>query len=806
MAGKVEGKEKRRSGETEHRRKLACCKAEGNQGSVEKISALSFALMAALLALSVSFSFPQQNLTVPPAPSENLLQVESDLPIRYFPEEREWRTLDGTGTIKIRFRELTIFARKARYSEREQILEAQEGLRAIWQDGVEFEGGRARYFVNERRWIVEGGKATFDPSYFGEGVAAPLYLTLQSMGGTDERLTAERGTFSSCDRPHPHYSLRAQSAEAMPGDRLILRRVGIYIGETKLLGIGRFTISLKPRMRQNRLPITPDVGSDRYSGFFLRTSVSLFDTRTQSADFVFDWSERRGIGYGIEHDYSTRHLQGGINFFIQRSPFAGTEQTLSWRHQHQLLPGLLFTAFWDERRNTPFGGRSYTSSSKQFSLRQSWRRGSTELALRVLGYGGYGDDRTWTLTHSFSTGSQWLNFFLTMRETSRPGQPTDKELNERIEVRRRISDEWDMALRFEQRVDLDKDKYTGDNFYYALDRTPEMLFSFRPRSSGFLRPNIAIGLARWSEPQFVGMGQPAQSFTTERLHLRLDTPYRTHKLTGNLSYSHSAVFEQFLYGNDTAQYFYSYRSTLTWRFGGNSQMDLSYWLQKHRGYTPFRSDTLTNYENLDWRLQISPSPKFFLSATTGLDLERDFFRDLLLNLRWQPSQGMALDLSTGYSLERGKWQDILGRILLSKPGGLGLPAYGTFVSYYGLQPTPFAEERPAPPPGGFRSELTFRYSPTQGQWTRVRLFLDWSVTKSIRLETLLGYSGVLRKMDITQFRLTKDFHCYQIWAIYNRERREFRIFFVIKAFPLFQQFFGTSDQGAFLDTSLGQVY
>lgn len=757
------------------------------------------------MLFSVSLGLGQQ-LSAPPAPSDNLLRIESDLPIRYFPEEREWRTIDGTGTIKINFRELTIFARKARYSEREQILEAEEGLRAIWQDGVEFEGGRARYFVNERRWLIEGGKATFDPAYFGEGVAAPLYLTLQSISGTDEKLVAERGTFSSCDRPHPHYSLRAKSAEALPGDRLILRHVGIYLGETKLFGIGRFTVSLKPRMRQNRLPITPDVGSDRYSGFFVRSSISLFDTRTQSADLVLDWSERRGIGYGIEHDYTTRRLQGGLNFFVQRSPFSGTEQTFSWRHQHQLLPGLLFSAFWDERRNTPFGGRSYTSSSKQFSLRQSWGRGSTELALRMLGYGGYGDDRTWTLNHSMSTGRQFVNVFATLREVSRPGQPTDKELNERIELRRRLSDEWDMALRFEQRVDLDKDKYTGDNFYYALDRTPELSFAFRPRRSSFLRPNITIGFARWSEPQFVGIGQKPLSLTTERLHIRVDSPYQTIKLAGNLSYNHSGVFEQFLYGNDTAQYLYAYRSTLTWRFGERSQMDLSYWLQKHRGYTPFRSDTLTSYENLDWRLQISPSQKFFLSATTGLDIERDFFRDLLLNLRWQPSQGMALDLSTGYSLERGKWQDILGRLLLSKPGGLGLPTYGTFVSYYGFQPTPFAEERPAPPPGGFRSELTFRYSPSQGQWTRVRLFLDWSITRTLRFETLLGYSGVLRKMDITQFRLTKDLHCYQIWAIYNRERREFRVFFVIKAFPIFQQFFGTSDQGAFLDTSLGQVY
>ncbi|MCS7191571.1 MAG: hypothetical protein NZ937_01120 [Armatimonadetes bacterium] len=766
--------------------------------------ALSCYLFLSLL-LAVSFVFGQQ-LNAPPSPSDNLLRIESDLPMRYFPEEREWRTVEGTGTIKINFRELTVFSRRARYNEREQILEAQEGLRAILQEGIEFEGGSARYFVNERRWVIENGKATFDPNYFGEGVAAPIYLTLQNISGREEQMTAHQCTCTSCDRPHPHFSLQAKSAEVIPNDRLILRHVGIYIGKTRLIGIGRYSISLKLRRRQNRLPITPDVGRDQYSGAFIRTSLSLFDTRTQSADLVLDWSERRGLGYGIEHDYDTRQLQGGLNFFIQKSPFLGKEQIFSWRHQQRILPGLLLLVFWDERRNSPFGGRSYTSSSRQFSLRRSWRRGTTELSLRMLGYGGFGDDRTWTLNHSIATGQQSINLFTTLREVSRPGQPADKELNERIELRRRLSDEWDMAFRFEQRVDLDKDKYTGDNFYYALDRTPELSFFFRPNRSSFLRPNIAIGLSRWSEPQFVGIGQEPLSLTTERLHLRLDSPYRTLKLTGNLSYSHSGIFEQFLYGNDTAQYLYSYRSTLTWRFGGNSQMDLSYWIQKHRGYTPFRSDTLTSYENMDWRLQISPSQKFLLSASTGLDLQRDFFRDLLLNMRWQPYQGMALDLSTGYSLERGDWQDLLGRLLLSKPGGLGLPTYGTFVSYYGFQPTPFAEERPAPPPGGFRSELTFRYSPTRGQWTRVRLFLDWSISRTWRLETLLGYSGVLRKMDITQFRVTKDLHCYQIWATYNRERREFRFFFVIKAFPIFQQFFGTSDQGAFLDTSLGQVY
>ena len=181
-------------------------------------------------------------------------------------------------------------------------------MRGFWREGAEFDGGVARYFVDERRWVIEGGRTTFDPAFWGEGVAAPLYLTMHRLFGTDERLNADRSAFSSCDRPHPHYSLRARSAEALPGDRLILRGVGIYIGNPKLLGIGRYTISLKPRRRQNRLPITPDVGSDRYSGAYLRASVSLFDTRTQSADLLLDISERRGIGYGVVHDYTTRRF------------------------------------------------------------------------------------------------------------------------------------------------------------------------------------------------------------------------------------------------------------------------------------------------------------------------------------------------------------------------------------------------------------------------------------------------------------------------------------------------------------------
>ena len=760
-----------------------------------------------LFSLAVaSPCFCQPNEGARPSSPENLVRVESELPLLYDPKAEEWRTADGQGTIRLLYRDITLTTRRLRYRQRERLLEASEGVRLLSQRGLEFVGGQATYDENRRRWTMGGGKATMEPSFFGAGVAEPLYLTIERFSGTENLWAAERAIFSSCDRPTPHYSLRAQTAEILPNDRLILRHISFFLGNRKIFGVGRYTISIKPRRQRSRLPFTPDFGYDQLSGAFVKTTVSLLDTREQTVNLLLDLSQRRGTGYGTEYSYNFRRLQGGLSLFLQRSPFFGRERTFSWRHEQTLFAGLLLTALWEDRQNAPFlGGQVASTVQRQISLRRNWLRGATELSLRTFRYGGFTDENLWTFSHNLTSLNQSLNLLGTLRQSRRPGQATDEELTERVEFRRRLSEQWDWALRFEQRVDLDRDKFLGDTSF-ALDRLPEMTFSFRPRQPRFWLPLATLSLSRWREPRFIAFNQPAQTFTTERLHLRLETPSRTLRLGGGFTFTHSALFEQFFYGNDTAQYLYGYRGNFAWEFGKNSRLDLDYWRQRYRGFTPFNADQRTNYENLDLRLNLSPSEKFLLSLTTGLDIRNNFYRDALLNLRWRPSQGAALDLSTGYSIERGKWQDILGRLLLSKPSTLGVPIYGTFVSYYGIQPTPFAEERPAPPPGGFRSEFTFRYSPTLGRLGLARLFLDWSVSRHWRLETLLGYSGILRRMDITQIRLTRDFHCYQLWLSYNRERREFRFFFVVKAFPIFQQLFGTSNQGAFIDTSVGQFY
>ncbi len=736
----------------------------------------------------------------------NQVRFESELPIRYDSQAREWRTGEGDGAAKVSYQGMTLFARRVRYSEEKGILEAEEGLRGMFDRGAEFQGGRLIFWTQSRRWTLNGAQMTVAPDYFEEGVAEPIYFRVGQMEGTEGRMVGQKGTVSSCDRPEPHYSLQARRMDVIPDDRLILRGVGIFLGRSRVVSLGRYTISLRPRRQRSRLPLSPEVGQDNINGWFVRTSIGLLDTHAQTANILMDITEKRGTGYGLEHAYKVGRLDGAFNFAAQRTAFAGREQNLSWRHSQILAAGLLLTLNWDQRRNTPFYGLGFSNSNRMLSVRKSWRAGSSQLDFRSVGYGAGGSrssDETWALLHTLSSRSQSVNVQINLRNNRRFGQATDSELTQRIEFHRRFSDTWDMALRFEQRVDPDRDRFTGDNFYYALDRTPEMTFSFRPRRSSFFMPQATVSLSRWQEPQF---GLTPGARTTERMEILLESPTTAVSLGKSLRWTHSALLHQYLYGNDTAQYQYAYRGSLHWQWGWRSGLDLSYWVQKNRGFTPFRSDTLTPFENADARLQISPSERFNFSASTGLDIQRNFFRDALFNMRWNPSQGVAMDFSSGYSIERGQWQDVLGRILISHPGGLGLPTGGTFVNYYGFRPSPFSEERPPPPPGGFRSEFVFRYSPTRGEWSRLRLFFDFSPLKNWRLEGLTGYSGVLKKVDIAQFRLTRDFHCYQMWLTFNRETREFRFFFVIKAFPILQQFFGRSNEGAFLDTSLGQLY
>lgn len=104
-----------------------------------------------LFSLAVaSPCFCQPNEGARPSSPENLVRVESELPLLYDPKAEEWRTADGQGTIRLLYRDITLTTRRLRYRQRERLLEASEGVRLLSQRGLEFVGGQATYDENRR--------------------------------------------------------------------------------------------------------------------------------------------------------------------------------------------------------------------------------------------------------------------------------------------------------------------------------------------------------------------------------------------------------------------------------------------------------------------------------------------------------------------------------------------------------------------------------------------------------------------------------------------------------------------------------
>lgn len=131
--------------------------------------------------------------------------------------------------------------------------------------------------------------------------------------GQGERLEQEREKvikawnvfITSCDRPHPHYDLKAQEATLYTGDKIVAKNVVFRILEVPVFWWPYFVIPLNYHLGG----LTPGY-SDEFGGF-VRTSKGIGVTENVKGRLLFDWFSKRGFGFGAEADYQFERLGTG---------------------------------------------------------------------------------------------------------------------------------------------------------------------------------------------------------------------------------------------------------------------------------------------------------------------------------------------------------------------------------------------------------------------------------------------------------------------------------------------------------------
>lgn len=684
-----------------------------------------------------------------------------------------------------------------------------------------FTGQSLTFNLDTGRWELTNIHATFARDLFPPGqVLEPLFLRDGRVFGQDQDVGGSKFKFSSCDRDHYYLSTRQVNFfrdERGNPDRIVLRHNALYVLGHKILELPNFVYSLQGD-RSRRIGLQPQVGRNAVDGFFAKTILDLSANAHRTDSLLVDTLQKRGLGLGFNRELaggagllylygvSGRGLSSGSN-----GSSAGRELDARLQRAFNIGPSLRSTINLDSSSNNTLAGAGRSNTNGEFELnfapQNSGTSGSLQLHLNNSKdpFSTY-TQRSSTLDLSRQFGSGWdasLNTSYNGNTSSSAGlsgesSSSRQSILDNTAILNRHANLFDAALTAELHNDL-----TGQsqhNGAYALERLPELLLRTDTRRLGLdsgalgkaLEGNLVVSMGEFNEP--------ATLMRLSRTHFEFEPRSRTLRLidTRGLrsSFDLDGGFGQNAYSDNTARYDYNTNIVFNTEVGrrrllsydselGNLsedtaplQLRASYLKVKAVGYTPFQFDFLPPSEVVDARGIFQPSSKLRLEVAGGRDLQNGISRDLTGTVRLAPSQAIGINLTTAYSLQLKQFSDVLGSLLIRRRRDRFL--------------------------GGALSIGT-RYSPQEGIFSRIDVGADVQLGSRTQLQVFSGYNGFAKQFDIQQFRVVRDLHCFNLYASYDAQRKEFRFDLALKAFPFVDSRLGQTALGEGFDPASGIV-
>jgi hypothetical protein len=263
---------------------------------------------------------------------------------------------------------------------------------------------------------------------------------------------------------------------------------------------------------------------------------------------------------------------------------------------------------------------------------------------------------------------------------------------------------------------------------------------------------------------------------------------------GNLLTTYSGSFQQYFYGDNTAQYILNGQSGYQYFYQRDSSLSLNYMYLRPYGYTPFFFDRSGFYNNATATLDFSPSHVFSLSAGGGYDFTRDQgefglpaapWENLLTEITIKPSKQFVDQIQATYDPNHGQLYDLTDTLQAGSSSGFSLNSSARYD-----------------PQAKILSELDSTLN--------LPIIVDKHEDAGYIIQALEGYDGYTNEFTYKGIALTRSWHDWELSAIYEdipsgvTPGQTFYLNFRLKAFPGYQPF-GTGEFGQGLDSGIGQI-
>ncbi len=216
----------------------------------------------------------------------------------------EGREITAEGNVEIIYQGSRITCDKVRVFIDQKIAIADGHVRFRQATGEELSGETIVYdFASQTGTIISA-----------DVLMSPYYGHTELMERiSDSEFILQEGVLSTCDLPHPHYSLGCSEAQMKPGNILTAKGVKIKVGDVPIMYLPQY--SQRMMDKRPRLMIIPGHGKEL--GTYALGSWRYYLNENAKGLLHFDWYQDKGWAEGADLNYNTK-LFGGGNFKYYR--------------------------------------------------------------------------------------------------------------------------------------------------------------------------------------------------------------------------------------------------------------------------------------------------------------------------------------------------------------------------------------------------------------------------------------------------------------------------------------------------------
>ncbi len=758
--------------------------------------------------------------------------------------------VEGQGNVIVTYAGTTLTADRVTGDfNRELIFSGHAHVRTA---GANADADAIHFFPRRRAYRLENPRGILEPSFLQYRVYDPVFVRGGAFSGTTGGYSvADHFHATTCIETHPHYELRVASAELIPDQRLILRRVGVFLFGQKLIVLPTLIVPLDRRIRRARTDYLPEFGQNTNEGYYARFPYE-FAIGAAAATFLrLDLTQKRGAGYRVEQEY----LAGK-----QGSAFDTS--------------GIGAGGGFSGLGNAFGGGGSYTSAYGYGALGPRLPRLGTGLGpqsgglFAAQGYVRDGFDRNFnaSLRHQQSIGGSNRIGFVTELQRNSFFVTTDKQS---AQTTRFTFDHADNAHGVVGDAALN---YTTNDS--RLSSTSQLTGNYRQTFAfadvGANRNNLTFNfdLSRYLSSSTAFDGSSETSTRSARLDSLVQFQHAardyTYQIQANRSVpigtqtqgSNFGTLErlpELLVSTDT----YNFKGGWLRKFPAHFDIGVGRYSEPVNGFSTQTERALFNLNVPDvslvrGRTEVLTTGGFeqryygdgaaqyqvrnqtrlrqHLGGRSGIDLNYQYEQpeggtpfqfDTYGRTHFVTAEGGYLDdrrfqitARVGYDLlgasQQAPWQSLATRLLWRPTPSVRFDSLNSFDPNTGRFISASASAR-FRGPADFALDLLTRYDPQRGRFSQVNGQFDIPLGRTWRLLSLLRYSGLSGRFESENVQLVHEWDCLEASLTYTETPFGFhpdrQIFFTLrlKAFP-FARSFARGPAGESLGGGLGDLY